>query len=132
MCYCVAFVRHLGYDFVMALRAPSLMPFLAAAAALSLACAGAGKPKQKEDADPLKDSGQDMAAPDTAAAEGAKKDVAAEEAMHSKCCEQCKEALGKDRSGQSADSIPCADYSDLQPWCTEHFRVTPTMASACK
>lgn len=115
----------------MAFRAHFALPFVLASAAAMLACAGS-KPRQKEDADPMKDSGQDMAAPDTAAAEGAKKDVAAEQAMHTKCCEQCKEANKNDRSGQSPDQIPCADYSDLQPWCTEHFRVTPTMASACK
>ncbi|MBK8253490.1 MAG: hypothetical protein IPK82_12590 [Polyangiaceae bacterium] len=97
----------------------------------AFACGG-GKPKQAEEPDPLKDTGQDMAAPDTAAAEGAKNDPAGEEAMHAKCCAQCKEAAEKDRSGQNPDTIPCADYSDLQPWCTEHFRVKPTMASACK
>lgn len=113
----------------MVLRARFLVPLLFGVA--SLACA-ASKPKQHEDADPLHESGQDIAPADTSAAEGAKKDTAGEEAMHEKCCAQCKEALSKDRSGQSPDSIPCADYSDLQPWCTEHFRVTPTMASACK
>lgn len=113
----------------MAVRVRFLAPFLFAA--LSLAACAAGKPKQHEEADPLKESGQDMAPADTSAADGAKKDTAGEEAMHAKCCAQCKEALSKDRSGQSPDSIPCADYSDLQPWCTEHFRVQPTMASAC-
>jgi hypothetical protein len=113
----------------MASRTRFLVPFLAASA-LFAACANT-KPKQAEEPDPLKDSGQDMAAPDTAAAEGAKGDVKAEEAMHTKCCEQCRDANSKDRSGQSAESIPCVDYSDLQPWCTEHFRVKPTMASAC-
>lgn len=112
---------------------PSLLATALACGVLALsaaACSGA-KPKQAEEADPLKDDGQDMAQPDTSAAEGAKTDPSGEEAMHEKCCAQCKEALGKDRSGQAAESIPCADYSDLQPWCTEHFRVKPTMASAC-
>ncbi len=114
----------------MASRARFALPFLAACALLA-ACA-ASKPKQAEEPDPLKDSGQDMAAPDTAAAEGAKTDPAAAEAMHSKCCDQCKDAQSKDRSGANPDEVPCADYVDLQPWCTEHFRVKPTMASACK
>ncbi|MEZ4296377.1 MAG: hypothetical protein R3B70_15505 [Polyangiaceae bacterium] len=114
----------------MALRARFALPALALTGLL-VAC-GASKPKQAEEPDPLKDSGgEDMAAPDTAAADGAKTDPAAEEAMHTKCCAQCKEANEKDRSGQAADTIPCADYSDLQPWCTEHFRSKPTMASAC-
>jgi len=114
----------------MASRALLLVPFAFAAAALT-ACA-ASKPKQHEVEDPLKEGGQDIAPADTAAAEGAKKDSVGEDAMHEKCCTQCKDALSKDRSGQNPDSIPCADYSDLQPWCTEHFRVKPTMASACK
>ncbi len=113
----------------MAPRARLLVPLLFAVA--SLAACAASKPKQHEDVDPLHESGQDIAPADTSAAEGAKKDVAAEEAMHTKCCAQCKEASSKDRSGQPADSVPCADYVDLQPWCTEHFRVSPTMASAC-
>ncbi len=116
----------------MAPRARLLLPFLFALTSLACLACAASKPRQHEDADPLKESGQDIAPADTSAAEGAKKDVAAEEAMHTKCCGQCKEALAADRSGQSPDSIPCADYVDLQPWCTEHFRVTPTMASACK
>ena len=114
----------------MARRPLFAFSFLAACA-LAAACA-ASKPKQAEEPDPLKDTGEDMAAPDTAAADGAKTDPSGEEAMHTKCCDQCKEALSKDRSGQNPDEIPCADYSDLQPWCTEHFRVKPTMASACK
>jgi hypothetical protein len=114
----------------MSFRARFALSFLAVGTLLA-ACANT-KPKQAEEPDPLKDSGQDMAAPDTAAAEGAKGDPAAEEAMHSKCCDQCKEALGKDRSGQNPEEIPCADYSELQPWCTEHFRIKPTMAGACK
>jgi hypothetical protein len=114
----------------MVFRARFALPFLAACG-LAAACGASSKPKQAEEPDPLKDSGQDMAPADTAAAEGAKNDPAAEEAMHTKCCAQCSEAASKDRSGQSPDSIPCADYSDLQPWCTEHFRVKPTMASAC-
>lgn len=112
-------------------RARFFVPFLVAAAATLFAC-GTAKPKQAESADPLSDSGQDMAAPDTAAADGAKNDPAGEEAMHAKCCTQCKEASANDRSGQNLDTVPCADYSELQPWCTEHFRVKPTMASACK
>jgi hypothetical protein len=114
----------------MAPRARFYVPFLVVAAALSLACSTA-KPKQAEEPDPLKDSGQDMAAADTSAAEGAKKDTAGEEAMHTKCCTQCKDALAKDRSGEKPENIPCVDYSDLEPWCTEHFRVKATMASAC-
>lgn len=99
--------------------------------ALSAAACSGAKPKQAEEADPLKDSGEDMAPADTSAAEAAKPDADAEEAMHTKCCAQCKEALSKDRSGEKPETVPCADYSDLQPWCTEHFRVKPTMASAC-
>lgn len=122
----------------MASRARSHVPSIALAAlalgalALSAAACSSAKPKQAEEPDPLKDSGEDMAPADTSAAEGAKTDASGEEAMHEKCCAQCKEAFSKDRSGQSADSIPCVDYSDLQPWCTEHFRGKPTMAAACQ
>ncbi len=121
----------------MAPRARFHVPSLLAAAlacgalALSAVACSSAKPKQAEEPDPLKDSGEDMAPADTSAAEGAKTDPSGEEAMHVKCCAQCKEAAAKDRSGESPEKIPCADYSDLQPWCTEHFRVKPTMAAAC-
>lgn len=117
----------------MALRARFLVPLFATSAlALSAFACSPAKPKQAEEPDPLKDTGEDMAPADTSAADATKQDPAGEEAMHTKCCEQCKDAFSKDRSGQAADTIPCADYSDLQPWCTEHFREKPTMASACQ
>jgi len=119
----------------MASRAHFFVPFVPVALVLAtglVAACSSAKPKQAEEPDPLKDSGQDMAADDTSAADGAKKDTAGEEAMHEKCCGQCKDALSKDRSGENPESVPCVDYSDLQPWCTEHFRSTPTMAAACK
>lgn len=115
----------------MAPRARFFVPFLVAAASVTIAACSSAKPKQAEEPDPLKDSGQDMASADTSAADGAKKDTSGEEAMHGKCCAQCKDALAKDRSGEKPENIPCVDYSDLEPWCTEHFRVKPTLASAC-
>ncbi len=116
----------------MACRASTLLCFAALLALVPVASAcSSAKPKQAEEPDPLKDSGQDMAPADTSAADAAKGDSSGEEAMHTKCCAQCKEAQSKDRSGQAADTVPCVDYSDLQPWCTEHFRAKPTMASAC-
>ena len=55
-----------------------------------------------------------------------------EEEMHTKCCAECKEGMAKDRSGAKPDAVPCADFTDtLKPWCLEHFRSKPVMASAC-
>lgn len=100
----------------------------------ALACS---PPKQAEAPDALEGTGEDMAATETPAAP-AEKEAAPEKAegaaeMHAKCCESCKEGLAKDRSGGKPETIPCADFTDtLTPWCLEHFRSTPTMASDCK
>ena len=105
--------------------------------ALSVLLVSCSAPKQAEEPQIEESAGQDMGpeeAPPPAAAEVTAHQPSAEASdMHTKCCELCKEGLSKDRTGASPDTIPCADYTDtLTPWCLEHFRGTPTMASACK
>jgi hypothetical protein len=97
------------------------------------ACAGA--PKQAAVPEIAESSGEDMAGHEAAPQPKADDAPAPEAAsdMHEKCCAACKEGLAKDRTGAKPDTIPCADFTDtLTPWCLEHFRSTPTMASACK
>jgi hypothetical protein len=107
---------------------------LALSSALLAACATA--PKQAAVAEIPESKGEDMAG--TEAAPTPKADdapAAAPEAgdMHEKCCVACKEGLAADRSGAKPDTIPCADFTaTLTPWCLEHFRGKPTMASECK
>jgi hypothetical protein len=115
-----------------------------AVAALSLslglitAACSSGPPKQAEVPDVDKDTGQDIAGGEgtpAAAASGTPATEAPPEGdkMHEKCCTSCKEALGKDRSGAKANTIPCADFTaDMDVFCIEHFRSKPTMASDCQ
>lgn len=57
---------------------------------------------------------------------------AEKEDMRAKCCPVCRDALAKDKSGRKPEEIPCADFTvDLNPWCLEYFRDTPTKASEC-
>src|SRR5262249_5020754 len=110
--------------------------FAAAALALSTITCGA-KPKQAEVPDVTTDKGADMQGEqpsgDPAKVGGGEEVKASEADMHTKCCEQCKEGMGKDRSGSSPDKVPCADFTDtLKPWCPEPSRSKPTMASQCK
>lgn len=99
-----------------------------------------GPPKQAEVADVTNDTGADMAgteAPGSTNADkektGAEEVKASAEDMHAKCCEQCKAGMAKDRSGGKPEATPCADFTDtLAPWCLEHFRDKPAMASECK
>ena len=93
-------------------------------------------PRQAESVDPTSDKGADMTGGEDGS--GTLKGEAgstkpSEDQMHAKCCAACREGLAKDRTGQSPDKIPCADYTDtLSPWCLEHFRSKPTMAAQCK
>jgi hypothetical protein len=82
---------------------------------------GASAPKSDgEAAGPAEEGGEDPVADEKAA-------------MHEKCCQNCLEALAKDKSGMSADELPCADYTtELSPWCLEHFRDNPTKVSECQ
>jgi hypothetical protein len=102
----------------------------------SLAACHTKPPRQAEAADPMSDKGADMSHGEDGS--GSLKGEAgttkpSEDDMHAKCCASCKEGLKKNRSGESADKIPCADFTDtLSPWCLEHFRSKPTMASQCK
>jgi hypothetical protein len=105
--------------------------------ALGLAApACGGPPKQAEVADADKESGVDMASSDDGAgapAANAASAGAGEEEMRAKCCVECKAGAAKDRSGAAKSTIPCADFTDtLSPWCLEHFRGHPTMASKCE
>lgn len=97
-----------------------------------------GPPKQAEVADVDKESGVDMAsgedtaAPPTASAAAAAGAGEGEQEMRAKCCVECKAGAEKDRSGAAKSTIPCADFTAiLSPWCLEHFRGHPTMASQC-
>jgi len=102
----------------------------------ALALPSCGKPpKQAEVPDVQKDSGEDMSSGEDSrnGGEAAADPNASPEDMHAKCCGLCKDALAKDRSGAEPTTIPCADFTDaLTPWCLEHFRTKPTMASECK
>lgn len=104
-----------------------------ALAALPLAFAACGgPPKQAEAPDVEKESGVDMAPDEGAGSQGATTAPEAGE-MRAKCCGECKAGMAKDRSGAAADTIPCADFTDtLSPWCLEHFRANPVMASKCE
>lgn len=117
---------------MLANRVKAVLLALSLAVATAPACA---PPKQAEVADDNKETGVDMAGSEASAenqpTDGAPPKEAAE--MHTKCCNECKEGLGKDRSGAAPNTIPCADFTDtLSPWCLEHFRGKPTMADACK
>lgn len=112
--------------------------FLALASA-TVGC-GSSPPKQVEVADVTTDTGADMQGTGEPGADQANKEKAgAEEVkasaedMRTKCCAECKAGLAKDRSGAKPESVPCADFTDtLAPWCLEHFREKPAMASECK
>ncbi len=102
------------------------------------ALAACGKPpKQAEVPDVDKGSGEDMAGEEPATKPAASATAGAsapsEDEMKTKCCVACKEGLAKDRTGAAANTIPCADFTaQLSPWCLEHFRSHPMMASECK
>jgi hypothetical protein len=102
---------------------------------LSVSACG-GPPKQAEVADVDKGTGVDMggaeesAAPPAASAAGAGE---GEQDMRAKCCVECKASAAKDRSGAAKSTIPCTDFTaTLPPWCLEHFRGHPAMASQCE
>lgn len=95
-----------------------------------------GPPKQAEVPDVDQGSGVDMAGEEAAPIPKAADEPAAApsaDEMHTKCCAACKEGLSKDKTGAKAEAIPCSDFTaELSPWCLEHFRDKPTMASECK
>lgn len=106
---------------------------------LALTASACAPPKQAEVPDVDKDSGADMAGPESAPAPSEGAPAPGEGAgsgadeMKTKCCAECKAGLGKDRSGASPETVPCADFTDtLSPWCLEHFRSHPVMANACQ
>lgn len=111
-------------------------PLFALGLALVVASCGGKPPKQAEAPDALNDKGADM----QTGQEGNGGDVtqkagnkSGEEAMHDKCCGECKAGMAKDRSGSAAKDIPCTDFTnDLDPFCLEHFRGRKTMAADCK
>jgi hypothetical protein len=107
-----------------------------AVVALGIALTSCAKPKQAEVPDVDKGSGVDMAGEEPQAKPATTSEAAAEPAvseMKAKCCASCKEGLAKDRTGAAANTIPCADFTaQLSPWCLEHFRAHPMMASECK
>ena len=115
-------------------------PFVTAGLTLTLAllipaCASKG-PKQAEVADPLADKGSDMSGgEDSRNGQILKDDKSGAEAMHAKCCGQCRDAHAKDRSGSAANTVPCLDYAvdgSVDAICREHFAANKTMASDCK
>jgi hypothetical protein len=102
-------------------------------AVAALACAQpkqAAVPEIEGDAAPDM-GGEPAAAPAEESAEPAAGPAPAED-MRVKCCALCKEGLAKDKTGAKPETIPCADFTDtLSPWCLEHFREKPAMASEC-
>lgn len=106
--------------------------------AVAVVLSACGKPpKQAEVPDVLKGAGEDMAgeeaAPKPAASAAAGAAAPSDTEMKTKCCVACKEGIAKDRTGASPTTIPCADFTaQLTPWCLEHFRAHPIMASECK
>jgi hypothetical protein len=102
--------------------------------AFFVAAAGAcgGPPKQAEVPDADKETGIDMAPSDSAPAAEGEKPSGGEDEMRTKCCGECKTALSQDRSGSAPDTIPCADFASLSPWCREHFLSHPKKASECQ
>ncbi|EYF02344.1 hypothetical protein [Chondromyces apiculatus] len=89
-------------------------------------------PKQADVPEVQSEGGEDMA-PTESGAEPTTGAAPAPEEMRTKCCVECKAGLAKDRTGAAPDTIPCADYTDtLSPWCLEHFRANPLMASKCE
>jgi hypothetical protein len=104
---------------------------------LALVVGCGAPPKQAEAPDVEQGAGVDMAGEEAAPTpkptdEEAVAAPSADE-MHAKCCVACKAGLEKDRTGAKPESIPCSDFTaELTPWCLEHFRDKPTMASACK
>jgi hypothetical protein len=96
---------------------------------------GCGKPpKQAEAPDVMKGGDVDMAAEEVGAKPATAEELAAKEAKTKvDCCVNCLEGLSKDRSGDSPDKIPCADFTaQLNPLCLEFFRSHPIKASECK
>jgi hypothetical protein len=109
------------------LRISVLIPCLAVAAACS------PPPKQAEVPDVESGSGVDMAPSEGGSEQQAGSTAPEEGEMRAKCCGECKAGMAKDRTGGSPDTIPCADFTDtLSPWCLEHFRAHPVMASKCE
>lgn len=108
---------------------------LALAITLVLAACSSPPPKQAETPDLLSDKGPDMSAGEDSRNGATLKETgqSGAEQMHEKCCGQCKQAMAKDRTGATADTIPCTDFTDtLDPFCLEHFRGKKTMASECR
>lgn len=115
----------------------SLRWFAWAAVPVVLVAACGKPPKQAEVPDVDKGTGVDMgaeeAAPKPVSSAAAGEAAPSEADMKAKCCAACKEGLAKDRTGASPTTIPCADFTaQLTPWCLEHFRAHPAMASECK
>ncbi|AKT35989.1 hypothetical protein [Chondromyces crocatus] len=113
---------------------PKALALALTAASLLAIGACSPPPKQAEVPDVQAESGVDMAPDEHAGAADPSATAPSDpEEMRTKCCEECKAGLAKDRTGAPPDTIPCADYTDtLSPWCLEHFRANPLMASKCQ
>lgn len=116
----------------MTSKRPAAVLALLALLTLPATLAACAPPKQAEVADDFTESKEDMASQESGGDQSTS--VAAEkDQMREKCCAECKTGMAKDRSGAAPDTIPCADFTDtLSPWCLEHFRSNPIMASKCE
>jgi hypothetical protein len=102
--------------------------------ALTLTTFGCGQPKQAAPPQFEDHGGQDIAAEDEKEIVPVAKTPDEMSATEKKaaCCKQCAKGMMDDRTGESAEKIPCADFtSTLEDWCLDYFRKTPAMASEC-
>jgi len=100
---------------------------------LALACACGGtqvKQKVSDDADLFQESsGVDMEQEPT----DLKPNIVTKSKRKGICCTACDKAMANDRTGDTADKIPCADFTaELDEDCLKFFRNTPMMASNAK
>jgi hypothetical protein len=112
------------------------MPKLIASCFVVLLLAAACDPPKQQrppripDEDPATEGG-DIVAPEekeVAPVEEAKETPAQ---LKHRCCNECVKGMAADRSGDTADKIPCADFtSTLAEDCLAHFRKESMMASA--
>lgn len=101
---------------------------------LAFACACGGtqvKQKSSDDSDLFKESGDtDMAAEPE---KELKPHIVTKEQRKGLCCAACDKAIANDRTGDSPDKIPCADFTaELGEECLKYFSDNPIMASEAK
>ena len=106
--------------------------------ALAASFSGCGKPPKQADAPVIEDTGSaDMGAPEEKEVVVPKKTFEEMGPADKKkiCCAQCEKGLAEDKTGESPDKIPCADYAasgEVREKCVDYFRNTPLKAGECK